>query len=219
MTASTPSTLAATTEHRVVEVLRARILEGKFAVGERLRQDFISAELGVSSTPVREAFRRLAAEGLLTIATHRGVVVRDLSFEERVELLELVRLIDTHNLAQAVPLADKATIAEAQRIQEDLRTTVDPARWASLNRQFHWTLGAPSGRPRALALLGELLNLSALHIRDDIHSLPGRREEALDEHERILEAYERGDVESTTAASHAHTTNALNHLELRRPSV
>ncbi|WP_213815987.1 GntR family transcriptional regulator [Glaciihabitans sp. dw_435] len=213
MVNSTQSGLAETTEHRIVELLRARILEGQLAIGERLRQDVISAELGVSSTPVREAFRRLSAEGLLTIANHKGATVRDLSLDERIEVLDMLRLIESHNIATAVPLAGRDVIARAAEIQAQMRAAGDNAgQWATLNRDFHWALAQPSARPRALRMMGELLNLSALHVRDDIHASTFRREQALDEHDTILAAYAAGDVEATMAACYAHSTNALTRM-------
>jgi DNA-binding GntR family transcriptional regulator len=215
VTTSETSQVAETTEQRVVELLRERILEGQLAIGERLRQDAVSAELGVSSTPVREAFRRLAAEGLLTIASHKGALVRDLSHDERVEVLDLLRLIDSYNLARAIPNSTAAVIEEATRIQDELRSTSDSARWATLNRRFHLVLGEPSGRPRSLALLREMLNLSALHIREDIASVVGRREQALEEHDRILASYAAGDVAACQAAARAHTSSALDRLLAR----
>src|ERR1700712_3564035 len=125
-----PSQLALTTEQRIVELLRERILEGQLTIGERLRQDTVSHELGVSSTPVREAFRRLEAEGLLKIASHKGAIVRDLAPSERVEVLEMLRLVEAHNIAFAIPGSTPEIVDAAAETQAELRNTADSARWA-----------------------------------------------------------------------------------------
>jgi DNA-binding GntR family transcriptional regulator len=205
--------LAGTTEQRVAAALRDQILNGALAIGEHLRQDSISAEFGVSSTPVREAFRRLSAEGLLTISSHRGAIVRDMSLLERIELMELLRTIEALNVEAAVLACTPDDLAEAEATQEQLRASTDPVQWALLNRDFHWFLDRPSGRPRTLALLHELLTLTSLHIRDEVASRSGRREQALEEHDAILRAFRDGQVETAREVLHTHATIAIEWLE------
>ena len=76
----------------VWKALRSAILDGSIAPGTRLRQDQVAVRWGVSSTPVREAFRRLEAEGLVELLPHRGVIVR-----ERMEASD--PLVDAADLA------------------------------------------------------------------------------------------------------------------------
>jgi DNA-binding GntR family transcriptional regulator len=209
--------LSGTTEQRVVVALREQILDGSLPIGAHLRQDAISAEFGVSSTPVREAFRRLDAEGLLSLSSHRGAIVRDMSTLERIEIMELLRTVEGHNVEAAVLLATPADIELATAIQDKMRQSTDPVAWALLNRDFHWALDKPSGRPRTLALLHELLTLASLHIRDEVGQRTGRREQALDEHDEILAGYASRGTKRTRAALHTHTTIAINWLRETAP--
>lgn len=201
-----------TTQSRIVEVLRERIMSGRLPVGERLRQVDLSEELGVSTTPVREAFRSLAGEGLLRIDSHRGAVVRTTTLAERIEIMELLRANEGDNLEHAVPRMTEAHLDAAAAVQAALRATPDPARWALLNRDFHWALDRASGRPQAMGLVLRLLNQSALHIVADIGESPTRRAEALDEHDELLAACRAGGVEQARAVLWRHTTVSLENL-------
>jgi DNA-binding GntR family transcriptional regulator len=201
-----------TTPSRIVEVLRERIMSGELQVGERLRQVDLSEELGVSTTPVREAFRSLAGEGLLRIDSHRGAVVRTTTLEERIEITELLRANEGDNLEHAVVRMTAHHLEEASAVQAEMRSTPDPTRWALLNRDFHWALDRASGRPQATGLVLRLLNQSALHIVGDIGESPARREEALAEHDALLEACRAGEVDRARAVLWQHTTVSVQNL-------
>jgi DNA-binding GntR family transcriptional regulator len=188
----------------VVDVLRDRIMSGEVPVGGRLRQVEISAELGVSTTPVREAFRSLAADGLVQIDEHRGVVVRKLSIAECIEMQELIAVVEGDNLRHAVPLMDRATIDRAVEISDEMSRTHAASRRILLNRDFHLVLAAASGRHRAIALLRELLNLSALHVRDDTDRIPGRRPQVQLEHEALISAAREGNGELAAQVAQDH---------------
>jgi DNA-binding GntR family transcriptional regulator len=87
----------------IADRLRDKILRGHFRAGEQLRQQAIAAEFEVSRIPVREAFRQLEAEGLITINDHRGAVVSALSPDEIQELFDIRAALECAALRQAVP--------------------------------------------------------------------------------------------------------------------
>src|SRR4051812_29700934 len=89
-------------EQSIVRLLRERILRREFAPGERLRQNQISKQFGVSSTPVREAFRILLAEGLLQGEANRGVWVRALDVDQQIELYQLWQVLECENSTFAI---------------------------------------------------------------------------------------------------------------------
>jgi DNA-binding GntR family transcriptional regulator len=91
-----------TAEESTVTALRRAILEGVLPPGERLRQETLAAELGVSRIPLRDAFRRLEAEGLIRIDGRRGARVASLTSADVHELYELRRLIEVHCLRLAI---------------------------------------------------------------------------------------------------------------------
>jgi DNA-binding GntR family transcriptional regulator len=205
--------VSGTAETRIVEILRQRILAGELVGGDRLRQLDVSEELGVSTTPVREAFRSLAAEGLLQIDSHRGAVVREMTPAELLEIYQLQLLVERDNLAYALPRMGEDDLAAAQAAQDAMRQTRDAVDWALLNRDFHLALALPAGRPRVHRLLSDLLNLTAVQIRSDIDNWTGRRRQALAEHDRMLEAARTGVIEEAAAALTEHTSAPIRNLE------
>jgi len=205
--------VSGTAETRIVEVLRQRILSGDLVGGDRLRQLDISEELGVSTTPVREAFRSLAAEGLLQIDSHRGAVVREMGPAELLEIYQLQLLVERDNLGYALPRMTERALAEAQAAQEEMRETTDAVRWALLNRDFHLALALPAGRPRVQRLLTDLLNLTAVQIRNDIDTWVGRREQALAEHDRMLLAARTNGIGAAADALTEHTCAPIQKLQ------
>jgi DNA-binding GntR family transcriptional regulator len=193
-------------------VLREQIMLGQIRPGDRLRQVEIAAELELSTTPVREAFRSLATEGLVQIDEHRGVVVRKLTLEECIEMQELIAIVEPDNLRHAVPRMDAATLAEADAICRKMNRADVGNRYALLNRELHLTLARASGRQRAIALLAELLTLNALHVPSDSTRLPGRRAQAQREHRALVEAVRAGDAEEAARVVYEHCQPILTLL-------
>jgi DNA-binding GntR family transcriptional regulator len=89
-------------EESTTSALRKAILGGVLEPGDRLRQEVLAAELGVSRIPLRDAFRRLEAEGLIHIDGRRGARVASLSLEEVAELYEVRRLLEVHLVRLAI---------------------------------------------------------------------------------------------------------------------
>jgi DNA-binding GntR family transcriptional regulator len=121
-----------------------------------LRQDALAGHFGVSQTVVREAFRTLAAEGLLTIEPRRGACVVPLDPEEAWETTQLRALLEVQALDWAIPAmtADDFERAEKLLVELDQSPTTDQT--IALNAAFHDTLYAPSRRPRTLAMIATL---------------------------------------------------------------
>jgi DNA-binding GntR family transcriptional regulator len=203
-----------TAQSWVVDVLRERIIIGTIPVGARLRQVDIAREFGVSTTPVREAFRSLATEGLVQIDDHRGVVVRRLSIEECIEMQQLIIAVESDNLLHSVPLMDETTLDEAESICRKMTRAGN--RYSLLNRDLHLSLARPSGRRRAIALLTELLTLSALHVRSDSTRIDGRREQSNREHLALVAAARAGDAEGAAHILREHCQPILSLLKSDR---
>ncbi len=85
-----------------VQTLRADILQGRLAAGERLRQDDLAKRLAMSTTPVREALRTLISEGLVFFDAHRGAVVRGLTLEDVQEIYRLRKVLEPMMVEEAI---------------------------------------------------------------------------------------------------------------------
>src|SRR6195256_2884675 len=122
----------------VYESLRNAISDGRIAGGERVREEEVARNLGVSRTPVREALQRLQQRGLLVLGAGRGLVVAHLSQQEVVELYAMREILEGSAARFAAKHATAAEIAILYQLQEQLRAAEgDAMLHVSLNRRFH----------------------------------------------------------------------------------
>jgi DNA-binding GntR family transcriptional regulator len=194
----------------VRDFLRQAILKGTLEGGQRLVQTEIAQLLKVSTTPVREALRDLATEGLVHLDAHRGGIVNRLTFEDLVEINDLCRLVEPEAMGQVAAIATEALIAEARRIADQMSVEQDPAQWAELNREFHGIIldAIPSARFRSLlhSLHGSVAPYVAMAIRSQgsAHFHVANRE-----HLEILDALQAGDAERCANLTRDHVALTL----------
>lgn len=186
-----------TTPGLVADVLREAILTGIFKPGQPLRQEDISAQFGLSRSPVREALRQLEGEGLVKLYPHRGAVVAEFPLSELWELCEIRIPLETTAIRLAMPHLTSDDLRRAEEIiAEADAMSEEEARlgWGANNWEFHATLYAPARRER---LFGIIKNL---HVHFDRYvrvyfAMTHLTERAQMEHRQILDACRRRDVE------------------------
>jgi len=196
------------------DALRERILRGDLAEGSPVRQDAVALELGVSRIPVREALRRLEAEGLVELSPHCGAVVSSLSLDEITELFDLRALIEAALIRRAVPHLADHDLRRAGDILRQYERAFRERRvgdWAELNWQFHSTLLAAAGRTRTLALVQNLHHQSERYMRMQL-ALTRGESRARQEHRAILAAARQGDGAGAARLVAAHVRNAGRQL-------
>lgn len=187
-------------------VLRDRILAGEWAAGAPLRQEALAAELGVSRIPLREALRRLEAEGLVTISAHRGAVVAPLPVAELSELFELRALIEADLARRAVPRLtahDDAAMKQYAAAFERAVAEGDITAWGEANRRFHFALYAPASRPQTLETLVRLHARSDRFLRLQL-TLTRGTQRAIREHRAIAAAARARDTVQTVKLIREH---------------
>src|SRR5690606_28456552 len=146
---ATPTSRRSATAHEYVrEALRAAIMDGSLPGGTRLLQSEIATQLGVSTTPVREALRDLTSERPGVMHPHHGAIVRALDLAEVQEIYELRLALEPILSRRLVHRLDDATLDRALEIQQQMLPIRDVAAWAQLNRDFHNTLAAPEDHSR-----------------------------------------------------------------------
>src|SRR5882757_4063015 len=187
----------------VVDDLRAAILHNRLSGGERLRQDAIAIQYGVSQMIVREAFKQLTAEGFLKAEPRRGVSVAILSAEEAWEVTQLRALLECQALRWAISNMLRADFVQCARILDDLdrSDTVDAK--ILFNAQFHASLYAPARRGRTLDMIDNLRMNFERYLRytwEATHHL----EQSQAEHRQILNLCELRDVERACDALRKH---------------
>lgn len=198
----------------VADWLRADILAGRLAPGSRLRQDAIAADYGVSHIPVREAFRLLEAEGLVSIRPRHGAIVTSLSASEIEELYEMRIALECAAMRAAIPRMSSESLSNAAAILDVIDR--DPKRWPELNTAFHLALYRDASRPRMFALISSLLRNCERYLRHEADFL-GIFDCSQREHRELLAAARAKDVDAACAilVQHMKGPGAENVRNLR----
>jgi DNA-binding GntR family transcriptional regulator len=194
--------------------IRDRISDGTLPRGGRLHQEDLAAELGVSRTPVREALRRLAAEGLVEMHTNRGARVADIDAADMPTPYE-ARLVVEPGAARLA--AERGLTGPQQRMRDAIarqRAAIpDVARSFAANRDFHIALVEAAGNELVLRFVQ---NLWVSRIGAAIYELqaetPEQMRQDADEHEEILEAIVGGDARRAESLTRRHVAGALRRL-------
>lgn len=198
------------TAHRTVtDRLRQAILAGELVGGTRLIQAELADQLAVSVTPVREALRDLASEGLVDFDAFRGAVVHSPSLDELEEIYELRQLLTPVAVRAGVENITADEVDRLVALAQAMRAEPDPAVWVDLNRQFHVLLDGASRRPRLQEILGRLADLSALYVGVSVGGRKTRRQRADRDHVAIANAYRSGDVDAAVEISLRHLSETL----------
>lgn len=180
----------ATLPQAAAERLRGLIVEGRLAAGARLNERELSEQLGVSRTPLREAFRVLTAEGLLVQLPNRGVQVASLSVDDVRDAFQVIAALEglAGELAAArVTDRDVAELGALQAEMEAAHARHDLPGYYAVNRAIHDRIGAIAGNP-VLTRTYTALNarLHALRFRSNLN--PGKWRRAVTDHRAMLGA-------------------------------
>jgi DNA-binding GntR family transcriptional regulator len=186
---------------RVADVLRQRITEGVFPPGTRLSEEALKDALGVSRNTLREAFRLLSHEGLLTHEFNRGVFVRELTAEDVRDLYAIRRVLEGAAV-RSLPSAPPGALAEIREAVESAEEAAGLDDWVGVgtaNMRFHQAVAGLAGSRRisetVRRLLAELrLVFLAMSVPQDFH------EPYLRTNREIYELLARGEVEAASGA-------------------
>lgn len=210
----------ASLQDRVFRALRAAILAGNLPAGDKITEQDVAAVLRVSRTPLREAFRRLEAEGLVTPSPSRGVVVRGLTWQDFEDIYEMRAVLE--------PLAARRAASRmTPEVLDELRSHLDLAeffakkkRFGDVEREnalFHWTIHRECGNARlrdTLAELSDYVHRSPLYQQHG----PGSSLELLNEHRRIFDALAARDPKAAERAAREHSVSN-NRRVIQEPSL
>jgi DNA-binding GntR family transcriptional regulator len=184
-------TAVATSKSEVAyEWIRSRITGHMFSPGYRLVLGSIAEDLKMSVVPVREAIRRLEAEGLVTFERNVGARVTLVDESEYAHTMQTLGIVEGAATALSAPLLDEDALDEALRINDRMARMLDhfdAHAFTELNRQFHSVLFEPCPNPHLLELVHRgWSRLSG--IRDSTFaSVPGRAHHSVEEHAQIVE--------------------------------
>ena len=194
--------------------LRQGILSGELAEGEAIRQELLAQEYDVSRMPVREALKRLAAEGLLQWENNRGGSVVRHSLPEIAEIFDLRILIEVDLLRRAIPVMTDRDFDSCERLlsrMDEAYETEDVSTWGEYNSAYHMALYAAADRRMSMEFLERLHLHSDRYVR--IHlSVMEQREPAKQEHRKLLEFARQGDASGGATLLTRHISRAKSEL-------
>lgn len=194
----------------IVSRLRDMIIEGELQPGERLYEIQLGESLGVSRTPLREALKSLASEGLVELIPGRGAVVRQFTRKDVHDMLVLIRAMEELAARLACEVASDDEIRRVRELHDRMRAHYEAGErmeYYRLNQQIHTSLVALADNPH-LSAFHATLQARLKRIRFIGHEGPERWAAAMAEHEDIVAALEKRDVETLVAIIGKHLHNA-----------
>jgi DNA-binding GntR family transcriptional regulator len=201
--------------------LRARIQDGTFAPGERLVLDRLARLLDVSPVPVREAVRRLEAEGYVDFTRNVGPRVAQVDAGAFAQSMHVLSVLESAALIGPGPRMTARRAAAARRINarlERMLPDLDPLEFTRVNQELHFSLVADCPNPRLVALMqAEWTRLDTIRRSVFVYA-PERAAQSVAEHEEMIRLIQAGDPAEINRIVHQHrqgTTAALGAAELR----
>ena len=208
------STATGSKSEQAYAQLKDRILSGEMTPGYRLVLSSIATDMGFSVVPVREAIRRLEAEGLVHFERNVGATVAGIDPDLYLHTMQTLSIIEGAATALAAPSISSEDLAKARDLNRQMRAVLDafdPVRFTQLNTEFHALLYGPCPNPHILDLVHRGWNRLNRMRTSTFRYVPDRSHASVEEHDHLLDLIEAGapasDVEH---AARAHRTNTLN---------
>ncbi len=195
---------------RITAILRKALLAGEFRAGEELSLTDIAAKLGVSRTPVREAFQALASEGLLELRMNRGAVVKGIDEAFIRDHFELRMLLESEAVRRAARReVDVSQLWELQGWAERHRDTMTEEEYRTYNQRFHMELWRASANQKLYDLLSSLWNgPSGGNVGRD----PDHEAQSIREHRQITEFLAAGDADAAGTVMEGHIQRSMENI-------
>ena len=205
-----PKTLAPRALYQeVAEQLRLQIFNRELAPGSWIDELKLAAHFGISRTPLREALKVLAVEGLVTMKLRRGAYVTEVSAADVAQVYHLMGLLESDAAAQVAASVSAAQLAELQAIHDRLETEVGQRdAFFGTNEQFHLAVLRIAGNRWAMQIVTDLRKVMKLNRQLSLLK-QGRIEDALAEHRVVMAAITAKDAAAARAAMRQHFAGGL----------
>lgn len=191
---------------KVYEALLADLLAGLYPAGHRIREEEVAAQTGTSRTPVREAFRRLHAEGLIDLPPNRGAIVSESPIYELDDLFEVRAMLEGFGAERAATRRTDADVAAMRELCDQMEAHAARGEFAELtglNVTFHRAIQSAARTERLLGTLPALM--VAPLVRETFrHFAPDELSRSMAQHREIVTALEQGDGAWAKSVMSAH---------------
>lgn len=217
---NTPPQLSFTKAEVATEILRRRIRQGEVKPGEPLRIFSLTRELGMSSTPVREALRTLEADGLVDYQPHRGATVAD-NVGDGTSMEEVFRmrlLLEPYALRLATARLTDEEIEKLEQIHSSVQRAArsehtSRARISEHNSTWHFFLYAAAGMPLLSEMIERLWDQMPWRT---FWTVSATTSVSIEEHDAIMEAIRARDADRAAELMTTHINHGLTYLETER---
>ena len=193
----------------VAEQLRQRIFRRELEPGGWIDELKIAEEFGISRTPLREALKVLAAEGLVTMKVRRGAYVTEMSEKDLRDVYHLLSLLESDAAGVVAERATDAQLKTLQDLHAELEAAVaDREKFFAINERFHMHLLEMADNRWRSQMVADLRKVMKLNRHNSLFK-QGRIEDSLGEHRAILAAMVGRDAKGTVKAMQAHFAQGL----------
>lgn len=187
----------------------ARIRSGVYGAGQRLVADDIAAELSMSRMPVREAFRRLASDGVIMLRANRGAIVSSLGEQDIREVFEMRAVLEGLAAGVAATRMTPSQMRDLERLLDRMEeANLEHQTWVTRHRAFHEYLTDLAGMPRVSRQIAVLHTVIEPYMRDwvsrEVNSMQSRNC-----HEHIMVALRHGDRATTEQVLRSHVLSTI----------
>ncbi len=193
----------------VAELLRQRIFKRELEPGSWIDEMKIAEEYGISRTPLREALKVLAAEGLVTMKVRRGAYVTEVSDRDLAEVYHLLSLLESDAAAVVAQKASDAELKTLQALHRELERAVkNRDEFFAINERFHMRLLEIAGNRWRNQMVADLRKVMKLNRHNSLLK-SGRIEESLAEHRAVMDALVARDAAAARERMQRHFNNGL----------
>lgn len=193
----------------VAELLRQRIFRRELEPGSWIDEVKLAQEYGISRTPLREALKVLAAEGLVTMKVRRGAYVTEVSERDLSDVYHLLALLESDAAAVVAERATDAQVKELQKLHQELEATVkNRDKFFAVNERFHMRLLELADNRWRDQMVADLRKVMKLNRHNSLLK-SGRIQESLAEHAALMDALVRRDREAARERMQEHFRNGL----------
>lgn len=197
----------------VAERLRQRIFSRELAPGSWIDEMKLAADYGISRTPLREALKVLAAEGLVTMKVRRGAYVTEVSEQDLAEVYHLLGLLESDAAAVVAANASAQAIGRLRALHQELEAAARPGHedrenFFRINEQFHMLVLELANNRWSSQMVADLRKVMKLNRHNSLLK-SGRIQESLAEHRAVMAALEQGDAGAARQRMHAHFRSGL----------
>jgi DNA-binding GntR family transcriptional regulator len=193
----------------VAELLRQRIFSRELEPGSWIDEMRLAEEYGISRTPMREALKVLAAEGLVTMKVRRGAYVTEVNEKDQRDVYHLLALLEADAASVVAERATDAQLAELQALHAELEAAVDHTeRFFAINEQFHMRVLAIADNRWRDQMVADLRKVMKLNRHNSLLKT-GRIAESLQEHQAMVQAMVKRDPALSAQRVREHFANGL----------